>query len=86
MPYKFNESRRHRIPTTKYWVTNWPEYDAALARWGGLTIWFTEEAIAAWHAPATGKPGGQRIHRQFFAGAGVRVRRAEWPGLVVNSQ
>ena len=30
MPYKFNESRRHKIPKAKYRVTNWPEYDAAL--------------------------------------------------------
>jgi xanthine dehydrogenase YagT iron-sulfur-binding subunit len=32
MPYKFNESRRHKIPTAKYRVTNWPEYDAAPQR------------------------------------------------------
>jgi len=24
MPYKFNQSRRHKIPTAKYRVTNWP--------------------------------------------------------------
>ena len=54
MPYKFNESRRHKIPKARYRVTNWPEYDAALVRRGSLTVWFTEEAVAAWHAPATG--------------------------------
>jgi 5-methylcytosine-specific restriction endonuclease McrA len=32
MPYKFNETRRHKIPKAKYRVTNWPEYDAALVR------------------------------------------------------
>jgi hypothetical protein len=32
MPYKFNETRRHKIPKVKYRVTNWPEYDAALVR------------------------------------------------------
>ena len=31
MPYKFNDSRRHKVPRAKYQVTNWPEYDAALA-------------------------------------------------------
>ena len=30
MPYKFNESRRHKIPKAKYRVANWLEYDAAL--------------------------------------------------------
>ncbi|MEA2771430.1 MAG: hypothetical protein QOD93_4392 [Acetobacteraceae bacterium] len=32
MPYKFNESRRHKIPKAGYRVTNRPEYDAALVR------------------------------------------------------
>ena len=30
MPYKFNESRRHKIPKAKYRVTNWLEYEVAL--------------------------------------------------------
>jgi len=59
MPYKFNESRRHKIPTAQYRVTNWPDYDAALIRRGSLTVWFTEEAVAAWHASPTGERGGQ---------------------------
>src|SRR5271168_2970284 len=59
MPYKFNESRRHKIPNSRYRVTNWPEYDAALIRRGSLTVWFTEEAVAAWHASPTGERGGQ---------------------------
>ena len=32
MPYKFNETRRQKIPKARYRVTNWPEYDAALVR------------------------------------------------------
>ena len=48
MPYKFNErGRRHKFPTARYRVTNWPDYDAALARRGELTVWLTDEAIAA---------------------------------------
>jgi hypothetical protein len=55
MPYKFTESRRHKFAKARYRVTNWPEYDAALLRRGSVTVWFTEAAVAAWHAPATGK-------------------------------
>src|SRR5450755_2651709 len=58
MPYKFNEGRRHKFPKARYRVTNWPDYDAALVRRGELTVWLTEEAIAAWPAPATGARGG----------------------------
>jgi hypothetical protein len=55
MPHKYNADRRHRIPKTRYKVTNWQAYEAGLRQRGSLTIWFTEEAIAAWRAP----PGGQ---------------------------
>jgi hypothetical protein len=43
-------------------VTNWAEYDAALVRRGSLIVWVTEEAVAAWHAAATGKRGGQPVY------------------------
>src|SRR6202023_1710483 len=59
MSYKYNESRRHRIPAAKYRVTNWPKYDAALRERGSLVVWFTEEAIAAWRAEPRTTPGGQ---------------------------
>jgi hypothetical protein len=58
MPRKFNESRRHKIRTARYRVTNWPEYDAALIRRGSLTVWLTEAAVAAWHATPSGERGG----------------------------
>ena len=58
MPFKANADRRDKFPRAKYRVTNWPAYDAALVRQGSLTVWLTDEAIAAWHAPATGKRGG----------------------------
>jgi transposase len=74
MPYKFNESRRHRIPKARYRVTNWPEYDAALIRRGSLTVWFTEDAVAAWHAPATGERGGQPIYSAIAIETGLALR------------
>ena len=62
MPYKFTERRRHKFSKARHRVTNWPEYDAALVRRGSLTVWFTEEAVAAWRAPATRERGGQPIY------------------------
>src|ERR1700692_4274163 len=53
MPYKHNESRRHKIEKARYKVTNWPEYNKALRQRGDITIWFTEEALAAWHPAKT---------------------------------
>src|SRR5437763_12388749 len=59
MPFKANADRRHRIPKQRRRVTNWAEYDAALRQRGSLTVWFTEEAIAAWRAEPRTTPGGQ---------------------------
>ncbi|ANY83944.1 transposase (plasmid) [Microvirga ossetica] len=50
MPFKANAARRHRIPKQRHRVTNWAEYDASLRQRGGLTVWFSPEAIAAWRA------------------------------------
>jgi len=49
VPYKHNESRRHKFTKPKYKVTNWTEYNDALRRRGDITIWFTEAAINEWH-------------------------------------
>jgi transposase len=74
MPYKFTEDRRHKFPKARYRVTNWPEYDAALVRRGGVMVWFTEEAVAAWHAPATGARGGQPIYSAIAIETGLALR------------
>jgi hypothetical protein len=74
MPYKLNESRRHKIPKARYRVTNWPEYDAALVQRGSITVWFTEEAVAAWHAPATGARGGQPIYSAIAIETSLTLR------------
>jgi hypothetical protein len=50
VPFKANADRRHHIPKQQDRVTNWSEYDAALRQRGSLTVWFSEEAIAAWRA------------------------------------
>jgi hypothetical protein len=40
-------------------VTNWAAYDASLRRRGSLTVWFSDEAIAAWQAAPRTTRGGQ---------------------------
>jgi hypothetical protein len=59
VPFKANTARRHHIPKQRHRVTNWAAYDAALRQRGSLTVWFTEEAIAAWRAEPRTTPGGQ---------------------------
>jgi hypothetical protein len=59
VPFKANAARRHRIPKQRHRVTNWAEYDASLRQRGSLTVWFSEEAIAAWRAAPRTTRGGQ---------------------------
>src|SRR3954463_6406090 len=68
VPFKLNQDRRHHIAKQKRKVTNWRAYDASLRQRGSLTVWFTEEAIAAWrvepaaHDPGRGGPGTPPPH------------------------
>ncbi len=59
VPFKLNQSRRRHIPRARRRVTNWPAYDASLRQRGSLTVWFTDEAIAAWAAEARTTRGEQ---------------------------
>src|SRR5215207_1884324 len=59
MPFKANASRRHHIPKQRHRVINWAEYDASLRQRGSLTVWFSDEAIAAWQAEPRTTRGGQ---------------------------
>src|ERR1700722_16519490 len=59
MPFKANAARHHHIPGQKRRVTNWAAYDASLRQRGSLTVWFIDEAIAAWQAAPRKTRGGQ---------------------------
>jgi hypothetical protein len=54
-----NAARLHHIPKQRYRVTNWSEYNAALRQRGSLTVWFSDEALAAWRAEPRTTRGGQ---------------------------
>ena len=47
----------------RYRIRNWRAYNRALINRGRLTVWFDEQAIAAWRntEPAAG-PGAPRIY------------------------
>ncbi len=53
-------SRVNRQYKTKYRIRNWSEYERGLRSRGDVTIWLSEEAIAAWTPPKNGLRGGQR--------------------------
>lgn len=53
-------SRVNRKYKTKYRIRNWREYEHGLRSRGDVTIWLSEQAIAAWTPAKNGLRGGQR--------------------------
>ena len=74
MPFKANQDRRHRIPKQRYRVTNWAAYDAGLRQRGSLTVWFSDEAVAAWQAEPRTTPGGQPHHSALAITTALTLR------------
>ncbi len=52
-------TRVNREYKTKYRVTNWREYERGLRSRGDITVWFSDEARAAWTPPKNRRRGGQ---------------------------
>ena len=77
MPYKFNESRRHKFDKAKYKVENWAEYNEALRQRGNITFWFSEEAIAQWQ-PTRDKYSGRgrpRVYSDIAIETSIVIRQ-----------
>jgi hypothetical protein len=75
MPYKHNPSRRHKIEKAYYKVTNWPDYNEALRQRGDITIWFTEEALVAWHPAKTGARGRPQGYSDLLIEIALFIRQ-----------
>src|SRR3982751_5170871 len=92
VPFKINAARRHRIPKQRHRVTNWAEYDAALRQRGSLTVWFSDEAIAAWRAEPRTTRGGQphdsalAIRTALTLRAVFRLALRQTEGLICSSR
>jgi hypothetical protein len=74
VPFKANAACRHHIPRQRHRVTNWPAYDAALRQRGSLTVWFTDEAVAAWRAEPRTTPGGQPHYSALASTTALTLR------------
>ena len=81
LPFEANADRRHRIPKQRHRVTNWAEYDAALRQRGSLTVWFSEEAIAAWRAEPRATRGGQPSFSALAIATALTLRAVFRPAL-----
>jgi Transposase DDE domain len=76
VPFRANAVRRRHIPRQRHRVTNWPAYDAALRRRGSLTMWFSDEAIAARRAEPRTSRGGQPHYSALAIATALALRAA----------
>jgi Transposase DDE domain len=84
MPYKHNESRRHKIKKSGYKVTNWHDYNNGLRQRGDFTIWFTEKAIVDWHPAKTGARGRPKEYSDIAIETAVFIRQVITPNRRLN--
>lgn len=71
---KYPKRSQYKHAKSQYRVRNWPEYEAGLRRRGDVTVWLSDAALDAWHAPANGKPGGQRIYANIAIETAMTIR------------
>ena len=67
-------SRVNRQYKTKYRIRNWREYERGLRSRGDVTIWLSEDAIAAWIPPKNGLRGGQRRYSNLAVRTALTLR------------
>ena len=75
--------KRSQLKHTKqrYRVRNWPQYEAGLRKRGDPTLWFAEDVIGAWRAPATKKVGAQPVYSDLAIETALTVRLVCGPAL-----
>ncbi|MFT4514536.1 MAG: hypothetical protein ACI91B_003247 [Planctomycetota bacterium] len=69
-------SRAHPTYKTKYYISNWAEYDRDLVQRGDITLWISEDAIESWRPAASGRRGGQRKYSNIAIETALTLRLA----------
>ena len=67
-------SRVNRQYKKKYRIRNWREYERGLRSRGDVTIWLSEDAIAAWGPPKNGLRRGQRRYSNLAVRTALTLR------------
>ena len=67
-------SRVNRQYKKKYRIRNWREYERGLRSRGDITIWLSEDAIAAWVPTKNGLRGGQRRYSNLAVRTALTLR------------
>jgi len=71
---KYPKRSQYKHAKTPYRLRNWREYEVGLRSRGDVTLWFSEDAIKCWRAPASGKPGGQLVYADVAIETALTIR------------
>ena len=71
---KYPKRSQYKYVKSRYRIRNWPEYEAGLRRRGDLTVWLSDNALDAWRAAPSGKPGGQRTYADIAIETALTIR------------
>ncbi len=71
---KYPKRSQYKYAKSRFRVRNWAEYEVGLQRRGDLTVWLSNDALDAWRAPPSGKPGGQRTYADIAIEAALTIR------------
>lgn len=71
---KYPKRSQYKYAKSQYRVRNWAEYEAGLQSRGDLTVWFSDAALDAWRAPASGKPRGQCTYANLAFEVALTIR------------
>ena len=71
---KYPKRSQYKHAKSRYRVRNWGEYEAGLRGRGDLTVWLSDEALDAWQAPPSGKPGGQQRYADIAIETALTIR------------
>ena len=74
MPYKFNATRRHKIPKARYAVKNWPDYEASWRQRGDLRIWIADDVADHWKVPGRRTPKGDPLYTDLASDTVLTLR------------
>ena len=71
---RYPKRSQYKYAKSGYRVRNWADYEAGLQMCGALTVWLSDAAVEAWRAPASGRPGGQRIYSDLAIEPALTIR------------
>jgi hypothetical protein len=71
---KYPKRSQYKYAKSRFRVRNWADCEAGLQIRGSLTVWLSDNALEAWSAPASGRPGGQRTYSDPAIEAALTIR------------